>query len=67
MNTHLKGLMITTLGVLFVVPDSLYVRLIDADPMVPAFWRAMSSGVLILGGLLVVQGKRGFRPALSTG
>ncbi|MEM7598558.1 MAG: DMT family transporter [Pseudomonadota bacterium] len=67
MNTHLKGLMITTLGVLFVVPDSLYVRLIDADPMVTAFWRAMSSGVLILVGLLVVQGKRGFRPALSTG
>ncbi|MEO0752439.1 MAG: DMT family transporter [Pseudomonadota bacterium] len=67
MNTHLKGLILTTLGVLFVVPDSLYVRLIEADPMVTAFWRGLTSGILILLGLLVVQGTRGFRPALSTG
>ncbi|MEL7282228.1 MAG: DMT family transporter [Pseudomonadota bacterium] len=67
MNTHLKGLVITTLGVLFVVPDSLYVRLIDADPMVTAFWRGMTSGVLILFGLLAVKGSHVFRPALTTG
>ena len=67
MNTHLKGLIITTLGVLFVVPDSLYVRLIDADPFVTAFWRGMTSGVLILLGVLAFQGTNGFRPALSTG
>ncbi|MEM8537618.1 MAG: DMT family transporter [Pseudomonadota bacterium] len=67
MNTHIKGLIITTLGVLFVVPDSLYVRLIDADPLVTAFWRGMTSGVLILIGLLCVQGTRGFRAVLTTG
>lgn len=67
MNTHAKGLLITTIGVLFVVPDSLYVRLIDADPLVTAFWRGMTSGVLILLGLLLFQGTKGFRPALSTG
>lgn len=67
MNTHAKGLIITTIGVLFVVPDSLYVRLIDAEPMATAFWRGMSSGVLILLALLALQGTKGFRPALTTG
>lgn len=67
MNDHAKGLLITTLGVLFVVPDSLFVRLIVAEPMTTAFWRGMSSGVLILLGLLAVQGLRGFREVLGSG
>ncbi|MEL7397437.1 MAG: DMT family transporter [Pseudomonadota bacterium] len=67
MNTHAKGLFITTIGVLFVVPDSLYVRLIEAEPLVTAFWRGLSSGLLILLGLLALQGTKGFRPALTTG
>ncbi len=67
MNDHAKGLLITTLGVLFVVPDSLFVRLIVADPLVVAFWRGMTSGLFILIGLLVVQGTRGFREVLGTG
>ena len=67
MNEHLKGLLITTLGVLFVVPDSLYVRLIDAEPMVTAFWRGMTAGGIILLGLLAVQGTRGFGQVLRSG
>ncbi|MDM8168396.1 DMT family transporter [Roseovarius sp.] len=67
MNEHLKGLIITTLGVLFVVPDSLYVRLIDAEPMVTAFWRGMSAGGIILLGLLAVQGTKGFGQVLRSG
>ncbi|MEQ9257600.1 MAG: DMT family transporter [Roseovarius sp.] len=67
MNMHAKGLLITTLGVLFVVPDSLYVRLIDAEPMVTAFWRGMTSGLIILVGLLAWQGTRGFGPVLRSG
>lgn len=67
MNDHVKGLLITTLGVLFVVPDSLFVRLIEADPLVVAFWRGMSSGLLILVGLLIVQGTRGFKEVLRGG
>jgi len=67
MNDHLKGLLVTTLGVLFVVPDSLFVRLIAADPMVTAFWRGMTSGVIILAGLLAVQGTRGFALVLRSG
>ncbi|WP_306113528.1 MULTISPECIES: DMT family transporter [unclassified Roseovarius] len=67
MNDHAKGILLTTLGVLFVVPDSLFVRLIEADPLVVAFWRGMTSGVFILLGLLIVQGTRGFREVLKSG
>lgn len=67
MSPHATGLLITTFGVLFVVPDSLFVKLIVADGMVTAFWRGMSSGVLILFGLLVIQGTQGFRAVLTSG
>ncbi|RBI77450.1 EamA/RhaT family transporter [Roseovarius sp. TE539] len=67
MNDHLKGLLITTLAVLLVVPDSLFVRLIDAGQLTTAFWRGITSGGLILAGLLVWQGTRGFAPIFRTG
>ena len=67
MNTHLKGLLITTLGVLFVVPDSLFVRLIEAEPLVIAFWRGIAPGVLILIALLLMEGTKGFREVIATG
>ncbi|MDG2341377.1 MAG: DMT family transporter [Paracoccaceae bacterium] len=67
MSDHLKGLIITTLGVLLVVPDSLFVRLIVADPMVTAFWRGMSAGVLVLVFLLIFQGFSGFRAVFRSG
>lgn len=67
MNDHPKGLIITTLGVLLVVPDSLFVRLIEAEPMVTAFWRGLTAGCLVLAILLAVQGTKGFRAVLRTG
>lgn len=67
MNEHVKGLIITTLGVLLVVPDSLFVRLIEADPMVTAFWRSLSAGGLVLLVLLAFQGAQGFREIFRTG
>jgi hypothetical protein len=48
MGDHLKGLVFTLLGVLLVVPDSLFVRLIEAEPMVTAFWRGLTAGVFVL-------------------
>ena len=47
MNDHNKGLLITLIGVLFVVPDSIMVRLISSDPMVTAFWRSLSAGLFV--------------------
>ena len=67
MSDHLKGLILTTLGVLLIVPDSLFVRLIEAEPMVTAFWRALASGLIVLVILLAVQGLSGFRAVLKTG
>ena len=67
MNTHLKGLIITALGVLFVVPDSLFVRLIDGDAASIAFWRGITAGSVILTGVLLFQGQRGIREVVKTG
>ncbi|SHJ56695.1 Uncharacterized membrane protein [Shimia gijangensis] len=67
MNIQAKGLLITTLGVLCVVPDSLFVRLLDTDPLVAAFWRNGISGLLILLGILAFQGTKPFREVASTG
>ena len=44
MSDQTKGLLITLFGVLFVVPDSLFVRLIPADPLTIAFWRVLLAG-----------------------
>ena len=67
MDDRVKGLLITTIGVLLVVPDSLFVRLIDGDPIATAFWRAMTAGIFVLIALLTVQGTRGFRAVAKSG
>ena len=67
MGDHLKGLVITASGVLLVVPDSLFVRVLDAEPMVTAFWRGLTAGLLVLLVLLVVRGPKGFRAVFGTG
>lgn len=67
MNDHLKGLIVTTIGVLFIVPDSLFVRVIVADAMVVSFWRGLVSGSLIAIALLLFQGTSGFRAVFRTG
>ena len=48
------------------VPDSLFVRLIHAEPMVTAFWRSITSGFLILCFIILFQGLNGFRVVLNT-
>ena len=52
MNDQTKGVMLTIIGVLFIVPDSLFIRLISADVYTIIFWRGFCSGVLILIGLI---------------
>ncbi len=67
MTDQLKGVLLTALGVLFVVPDSLFVRLIEAEPLVVAFWRGMSSGLFILIGVLAFRGRHGFAQVSRSG
>jgi len=47
MNDRSKGLLITLIGVVFVIPDSIMVRLISSDPMVTAFWRSLTAGIFV--------------------
>lgn len=67
MSEHMKGILITALGVMLIVPDSLFVRMIEASPATITFWRSFLAGGLILVGLLVFQGLSGFRAVLRTG
>nr|WP_247651087.1 DMT family transporter [Roseovarius autotrophicus] len=60
-------MLITATGVLFVVPDSLFVRLIEGDPASIAFWRGITAGSVILMGVLATQGTRGFHAVAATG
>jgi drug/metabolite transporter (DMT)-like permease len=67
LSEHLKGLLITILGVLLVVPDSLFVRLIYAEPMVIAFWRSLISGVFVLLIVALFYGTQGFKNVVNVG
>lgn len=67
MTTHLKGLIITALGVLFVVPDALFIKLIAADPMVIAFWRGGTVALFVLVFVLIFSGPRSIGVVLSQG
>lgn len=58
---HLKGLVITTLGVLVLTPDSLLVRLIQIDPWTMVFWRGLLM-FLAIGGFTLAY-YRGEAPA----
>lgn len=67
MSDQVKGLLITFLGVLFVVPDSLFVRLIDADALTIAFWRLLLAGGISALWILATKGTKPFRAVLATG
>ena len=46
-NNQFKGIAITSIGVLAFVPDSLLLRLIDADILPTLMWRGLFSGFII--------------------
>lgn len=55
MTNHSKGVLITALGVLLIIPDSLLIRLIDADLMTVVFWRALFTSLTMFVWMLVVH------------
>ncbi len=67
MTDQTRGLLITFFGVLFVVPDSLFVRLIDADALTVAFWRLFLAGGLSGLWIFAVYGLAPFRAVFRTG
>lgn len=50
MSNHLKGLLITILGVMILSPDALLIRLVNADAWTILFWR----GLLFAVGITLV-------------
>jgi len=50
MSIYAKGFLITILGVLVISPDTLLIRLIDADTFTQLFWRGILSGSAVLLG-----------------
>ena len=47
LNEHQKGILLTAFGVICIVPDALFVRIISSEPMVIAFWRSILAGLII--------------------
>jgi drug/metabolite transporter (DMT)-like permease len=62
-----KGLLLTTLGALAIVPDSLFIRLIAADALVISFWRSVLVGLAITLWIAFREGAAPFRAVLATG
>ncbi len=56
-SDHLKGILITTLGVIILSPDALLIRLLNTDTWTAVYWRgiAFSIGILILMLLMYRQ------------
>jgi drug/metabolite transporter (DMT)-like permease len=67
MNNQTKGLLITTLGVLFVIPDALFVRIIEADTLTISFWRNFLTGAFTLVGLFFIYGTKTPQKIVNTG
>lgn len=55
-NSQMKGVLLTAIGVLFITPDSLLIRLMDGPVLVTVFWRAVFAAlVVILGTALLYR------------
>ena len=67
MTDQTKGLLLTFLGVMCIVPEALFVRVIDAPMLTLAFWKVTLVGVAIGTGVLVAQGTTPFRALRRAG
>ena len=56
-----RGVLLTTIGVLAIVPDSILIRLIDADILVIAFWRSSLAGVVLFLAVGIQHRSQTFR------
>lgn len=55
LSPHATGLLLTTIGVLVLSPDSLLIRLVDTDAWTTLFWRGALMGLTILTATAVWQ------------
>ena len=66
-NNQSKGLILTTIGVLAIVPDSILIRLIQADILTITFWRALIPGIIISIGVILFYRKQAYSFVKSPG
>lgn len=66
-STYLKGVLITLAGVLFLTPDSLCIRLIQANNLTLLFWRGVLLSLTLSLYLLVRYRKNAFKKVVSIG
>lgn len=57
MSPHAKGILIATLGVIAISPDTLLIRMVDLDYGATLFWRSLFTSLGLI--LLIVCTKRG--------
>lgn len=67
LSSHAKGLLITTLGVLVLTPDSLLIRLVQADAWTLTFWRGVLYGFGMSVAVAVLFGGRARAQFLAMG
>ncbi|HSS64269.1 MAG TPA: DMT family transporter, partial [Gammaproteobacteria bacterium] len=67
LSPHAKGLLITTLGVLVLTPDSLLIRLVSADAWTLTFWRGVLYAIGMSVAVAVMFGGRARQQFLAMG
>ncbi len=68
MRSHYaRGLTLTCIGVLAITPDTLLVRLVDADPWTLVFWRGLGIATSLAVILWAVEGRAGMRNIVRFG
>lgn len=67
MSQHLKGLLITTLGVIILSPDALLIRMVQADSWTILFWRGLLFALGITIVISLIYGKNTLQQFLKTG
>ena len=67
MTDQSKGLLITFFGVLCVIPDSYFIRVIDASALTVFFWRSFLQGIVVGCVLFLLKGRGVIEEARQTG
>lgn len=66
-SQQLKGILITTLGVIILSPDALLIRLLHADTWTVVFWRGLVFGIGICILMLIIYRQNTFRQFIKIG
>ena len=67
MSQHLKGLLITILGVIILSPDAILIRMVQADSWTILFWRGLLFALGITIVIFLIYGKNTLRQFLKIG